>query len=95
MRGESVWVCEGEDCKKCGDFGSVANGAWGTMECGDDDGIQGSHVKIVAPSSYLQIAKAEVYGSSKTIFIISLPITGSMKYCPNFYLKDSRFSQKH
>ena len=71
MTGESVWVCEGDDCKKCGDFPPVGNGQWGIMTCGDKKGIEGSSIKLVAPNSYLQIARAEVYGTSK-LFITSL-----------------------
>ena len=65
MTGESVWVCEGDDCKKCGDFQPVGNGQWGIMTCGDKKGIEGSSIKVVAPTSYLQISRAEVYGTSK------------------------------
>ena len=65
MTGETVWVCEKEKCKKCGAFSAVGNGQWGIMKCGGKKGFKGSYVKIIAPSNYLQIAKAEIIGTSK------------------------------
>ena len=65
MTGETVWVCEAENCKRCGAFPAIGNGQWGTMKCGGKQGIRGSYVKVIAPTSYLQISKAEIYGNSK------------------------------
>ena len=59
-----MWVCDGEECTKCGDFAPVGNGQWGIMTCGGKKGIEGSSIKVVSPNSYLQIARAEVYGTS-------------------------------
>ena len=62
-------MCDGDKCKKCGKFGKVGKGKWGSVKCGGSKGIKGSSVKVVAPKNYLQIAKAEIVGTSKcTLF---------------------------
>ena len=66
MTGETVSVCEKDSCKECGAFAKIGNGQWGIMKCGGKKGIKGSYVKIIAPSNYLQIAKAEIFGSSNS-----------------------------
>ena len=68
MDGESVWVCSGEDCVKCGEFQGIGNGQWGTMQCGGEQGIQGHYIKISVPAANLQIAQVEVFGAG-TIYI--------------------------
>ena len=65
LTGATVEVCNGDDCKKCGSFGKVGKGEWGSVKCRGKKGIEGSSVKVVAPNGYLQIAKAEVVGTSK------------------------------
>ena len=65
MTGETVWVCEAEKCERCGAFPAVGNGQWGVMTCGGKRGFQGSYVKVIAPNNYLQISKAEIYGTSE------------------------------
>ena len=67
LTGATVEVCDGSACKKCGAFGNVGRGQWGSIKCGGRKGIKGSSVKVVGPNSYLQIAKAEVVGTSKLI----------------------------
>ena len=62
MTGEEVWVCEGDDCEKCGVFSAVGKGDMGVMSCGGNDGIQGNYVKVVTPNNFLQIAEIEVLG---------------------------------
>ena len=63
LAGKTVWVCEKDDCQKCGDFPDVAEGQWYNIPCGADDGIRGSSVKVVQTTDEsLQIAKMEIYG---------------------------------
>ena len=68
LTGATVEVCDGDKCKKCGKFGEVGKGKWGSVKCGGSKGIKGSSVKVVAPKNYLQIAKAKVIGTSKCVF---------------------------
>ena len=79
-------VCDGEKCKKCGEYPAVGNGEWGVLKCGGKKGLQGSSVKVAAPTNYLQIAEAEILGSSKTIFFPSIENEKSSGKCNYLFI---------
>ena len=69
MTGDTVYVCDNatladadNSCHLCGSFGSVANGEWGSVQCGDEDGFEGSFVEIYSDENVLQIAEIQIYG---------------------------------
>ena len=66
----TVEVCEADDCVQCGQFKATGNGKWASVSCagkkGDTKGVEGSHVKIVAPKTYLQIAQVKILGAGES-----------------------------
>ena len=68
MTGESVWICGGDFCVKCGQFGTVGNGQWGVVNCQDNRGIEGSYVEVTVPAANLQIAEIQILGEGSQAF---------------------------
>ena len=64
MTGNIVYVCFDEteaSCSSCGALGNIPTKGWGELSCD----VRGSFIKIVAPSSYLQLAQVDPIGTGE------------------------------